>query len=95
MPHLFEPSIINCTCGVDVLLVDLSCSPLKLVVVFTCETVELDRSTAQFAGAAKWCLDLDKAIRQLFTKRPLFSSSSCCNFIIRLIVIIIINALVF
>ena len=34
LSHLCDVSIINCTCDIDVLLIDLICSPLKQVVVF-------------------------------------------------------------
>ena len=84
LPHLFGISSIIRTCGVDVLLVDLICSLLKIVIVFQCQPVELNPISQEPAGAI-WCLDL-KAImqlRQLFTKRSL--SFSSCNFIIRLI----------
>ena len=53
LTHLFPVSTTNCTCGVDVLLSDLICSPLKLVIVFNCQTVELD-PTGQPAPVSWW-----------------------------------------
>ena len=53
LTHLFPAVQPNCTCGVDVLLSDLICSPLKLVIVFNCQTVELD-PTGQPAPVSWW-----------------------------------------